>query len=260
MTLPTVPIGPLEVTHLIVGGNPFSGFSHQSPERDRQMRQYYTVERIKATLRDCEQAGINTCMLRVDAHICRMLEEFTNEGGRLQWLAQMAPEEACEANINRARAFGAVGYYIHGAVTDAAYREGDLDRIRGIIDQIHSRGLLAGVAGHVPAAHLAVHEAGIATDFHMVCFYDCGSVHAGEGERFDPADPPQAVEAIRAIDKPCIAYKVLGAGRVAPEEALAYAYGHIKPVDAVNVGMFTGDRASMVADNVALAARLMATS
>lgn len=256
MTLPTVALGPLQVTRLIVGGNPFSGFSHQSPERDRQMRHYYTVERIKQTLRDCEQAGINTCMLRVDAHICRMLEEFYNEGGRLQWLAQMAPEEARQANINRAKSFGAAGYYVHGAVTDAAYRDGDLGRIAKAVDDIHSAGLLAGVAGHMPTAHLAVYEAGIPVDFHMVCFYDCGSVHAGEGERFDPADPPQAVEAIRAIAKPCIAYKVLGAGRVAPEEALTYAYASIKPGDAVNVGMFIGDNSDMVAQDVALAARL----
>ena len=32
MALPTIAIGPHQVTRLTIGGNPFSGFSHQSGE------------------------------------------------------------------------------------------------------------------------------------------------------------------------------------------------------------------------------------
>lgn len=35
--LSRVRIGDLEVSRLILGGNPFSGFSHQSPEMDQEM-------------------------------------------------------------------------------------------------------------------------------------------------------------------------------------------------------------------------------
>ena len=47
--LPSVDLCGLKVTRLILGANPFAGFSHQTPERDGEMRDYYTVERIMET-------------------------------------------------------------------------------------------------------------------------------------------------------------------------------------------------------------------
>jgi hypothetical protein len=36
----TIKLGKIEVTRFILGGNPFSGFSHQSSARDREMMLY----------------------------------------------------------------------------------------------------------------------------------------------------------------------------------------------------------------------------
>ena len=289
MALPTVPLGPHHITRLIIGGNPFSGFSHQSAERDEEMLDYYTVDRIKQTLHDCEAAGINTCLMRVDPHILRMLREYYNEGGRLQWLAQQDPGEDFDRNLGCAVRTGAIAYFLHGAVVDGAYASGALGPIAEMIEKIKAKGLLAGVAGHVPEAHIALASPPLpgtltpsplpmgegrreapgegqqgtrgargegTPDFHMVCFYNCGSLHAGKGDRFDTGDPPKAVEAIRQIQKPCIAYKVMGAGRVPPEDALRFAYSNIKPTDAVVVGMFPKDNPRMVEENVRLAEEL----
>ena len=41
--LPRVPLGPLSVTRFIIGGNPFSGVSHQSAEATKQMIDYFCV-------------------------------------------------------------------------------------------------------------------------------------------------------------------------------------------------------------------------
>ncbi len=38
----TVQLGNVTVSRLILGGNPFGGFSHQNPDRDREMLRYYT--------------------------------------------------------------------------------------------------------------------------------------------------------------------------------------------------------------------------
>jgi len=64
-----VKFGDIEVTRLVIGGNPFSGFSHQGPERDREMIRYYTVANIKDALRKAEAAGINTFFGRTDRHV-----------------------------------------------------------------------------------------------------------------------------------------------------------------------------------------------
>lgn len=42
----TVQLGNVTVSRLILGGNPFSGFSHQNPDRDREMLRYYTTDQI----------------------------------------------------------------------------------------------------------------------------------------------------------------------------------------------------------------------
>jgi hypothetical protein len=258
MAIPTVSIGTLNVSRFIIGGNPFSGFSHQTPERDQEMLDWYTVERIKEVLHEAEALGLNTTVMRTDAFIYRVWREFRNEGGGLRWIAQMDPSAGWQRSVDEAVANGASGYYIHGAVTDQCFADGNLDHLAEIIAYAQSKGLVAGLAGHAPEAHLAVYEAGIPADFHVVCFYNCGSLHAGGGDHFDPSDPARAVEVIRHIQKPCIGYKIMGAGRVPAQQALEFAFANIKPTDAVNVGIFTGDNPNMVVENVRFVERLLA--
>ena len=47
---PTAKFGEHDVTRLIVGGNPFRGYSHRNPDLDREMREYHTVENVVQTL------------------------------------------------------------------------------------------------------------------------------------------------------------------------------------------------------------------
>ena len=91
----------------------------------------------------------------------------------------------------------------------------------------------------------------------MVCFYNCGSLHDGRGEKFKESDPPRAIEAIRAIDRPCIGYKIMAAGRVEPRVAFEYAFANIKPGDVVNVGIYRGDRDDMVEADVRLVEEIL---
>jgi hypothetical protein len=77
-------LGNLKVSRFILGSNPFSGFSHQSPDMDQEMRRYFTSARIKQLLYEAEGLGVNTLIARTDHHVMRMLLEYWDEGGRLQ--------------------------------------------------------------------------------------------------------------------------------------------------------------------------------
>jgi hypothetical protein len=44
--VPAVRIGNRSISRLILGGNMFSAISHLGPDRDREMRRYYTAARI----------------------------------------------------------------------------------------------------------------------------------------------------------------------------------------------------------------------
>jgi hypothetical protein len=200
-------------------------------------------------------------IMRSDLHVHRLLREYYNEGGKLQWIAQVGADSGLDTMIralDAAMAAKAKGIYIHGAMVDDAYANKQPDKLREWLEHARSKGVPAGVAGHAPEAHLWVDSLGIA-DFHAVCFYNCGSLHRGAGDKFDPADPPRAVEAIAKIKKPCIGYKILGAGRVEARRAFEFAFGHIKAGDAVNVGMYRGDRDAMVEENAALAREILAS-
>jgi hypothetical protein len=95
-------------------------------------------------------------------------------------------------------------------------------------------------------------------DFHTVCFFNCGSLHDGKGEKFQLEDIFPAVEVIRRIQKPCIGYKIMGSGRIHPRMAFEFAFKHIKPGDVVNVGMHRGDRDDMVEENAAMVREILA--
>jgi hypothetical protein len=107
-----------------------------------------------------------------------------------------------------------------------------------------------GVAAHKPEVHDWVDSMDL-VDFHAVCFFNCGSLHSGKGHKFKLADVFPAVECIQRLQKPCIGYKILGAGRIDPAVAFEFAFDHIKPTDVVNVGMHRGDKDDMVEENVA---------
>ena len=91
-------------------------------------------------------------------------------------------------------------------------------------------------------------------DFHVVCFFNCGSLHSGKGERFRLADMVPAAECVRRIAKPCIAYKIMGAGRIHPEMAFEYAFENIADGRGQR-RMHRGDKDDMVEENVAIVRR-----
>jgi hypothetical protein len=257
--LPSVEFCGLKVTRLILGANPFGGFSHQSLERDQEMLAYYSVARIRETWERAEAAGINTMVTNnTSAHVLQAVREYRDSGGALQWIAQVNSRsgQSMEEAIDEAARLGCRAMYFHGALVDEAYERKEATKVRGWCDRARSAGVPAGVAGHAPEVHLWVDELGVA-DFHAVCFFNCGSLHHGKGEKFRLSDVAPATECIRRIRKPCIAYKIMAAGRIDPRMAFEHAFESIKPNDLVNVGMHRGDKDGMVEENVALVREIL---
>ena len=64
-----------EVTKLIVGDNPFNGYSYISEKiSGKEMQDFYTAEKIKETLRNIEKTGYNTMLPLADPYIVRILQ------------------------------------------------------------------------------------------------------------------------------------------------------------------------------------------
>jgi hypothetical protein len=269
--LPTVKLGEHDVTRLIIGGNPFSGGSHTSVEMDRAFLDYYTTENTKAALRECEANGLNAIQTRGDRHIMRMLREYRNEGGTLQWIAQTASEfRDLPGNVRQIADAGAIAIYHHGTRTDALWREGAIDDVRELTQVMRDCGVAVGVGTHLPEVVEHIEAQGWDLDFYMTCFYSLSIPRPKDGnlgqflpgEVYDDADRDRMSAVIRACSKTCLAFKIMAASRKCetPEtvrEAFQYAFDHIKPQDAVVVGMFQRDH-NQVAMNAALVRSILA--
>jgi len=239
MALPTIRIGDLSVSRLICGANPFSGISHQTYELDQAMKDFFTASQIKKTLRECEGLGINTLIARADNHIRRLLREYWNEGGTMQWIAQTPSEwGSMRESIIAMVESGAKAAYIHGSTVDEMFLDKRQDELPPLLDLIHSAGLPAGIASHNPSVIRYIQDEGWDADFYIFSFYDAVT----NGDLFIEEDRPEAVKLIQEVDKPCIAIKVLASGRHNPEEAFKFAFENIKPTDAIAVGTFPKER------------------
>ena len=251
--MPMTAIGPLKVSRLIVGGNPFSGNSHGSAELSRKMRRWWTVARIKDCLRECESLGVNTLLARGDNHIQRLLLEYRDEGGGIQWIAQTAPERrSVEENIRQIAAAGAEGCYLHGGMVDGIFREGDPEVLRDWIALIKDLGMVAGMGSHNWEFPLRAEEMDPGCDFYMCCFYD---IYGRGGEHYENEDREAMCATIRRLSRPCIAFKILAAGRNEPEEAFRYALANIKPTDPICVGVYTENHPDQVKEDAAMKIR-----
>lgn len=270
--LPLVPFGKAKVSKLTAGGNPVSGFSHQSPALDAEMMDYFSAANVKKMLLECERAGINTWQSRADRHILRLLREYRNEGGSIQWIAQTASELAnVPRNIRDAAAAGAIGIYHHGAMTDQLWWNRKIEQVQDRLKLMHDLGVRAGLATHIPEVIDYVEEHGWEVDFYMTCVYNLSRPHeealelAGgplTGEFFYEPDRGRMLARVRQTSRQCLIFKVYGAGRRCSTEqdrraALAEALEAAKPGDCVVIGMYP-KRSNQVADNVRLVLECLA--
>jgi hypothetical protein len=255
----TIRLGSVQVSRLILGSNPFCGFSHQGGARDRQMMHFYTMARVKETLRQAEAMGVDTLIARADQHIIRLLMEYWDEGGRIQWVAQTCPGLGDSPRIARAAVDnGAKAVFIHGGVMDYCVAHNDLADPVAAIDLVRKAGLPVGIAGHSPRVFRWAEQSKFDVDFYMCSYYDAAprdkspEKSRDQAEVFRDEDRAAMTATIRTLSRPAIHYKVLAAGRNDPAAAFNHAAAAMREGDAVCVGMFTGDGPQMVAEDVRL--------
>jgi len=229
------------------------------------MIEYYTDERVADFLLECEKAGINTYQSNYRERAQRQYKRMREAGCGVNWIslgdysaadskartpAEIATAMArCVSLISPAKPI-AIAH--HGSRTDALHKEGRLDLVKTFLDRVHDAGFMAGISTHIPAVVEIAEEKGWPTDFYMTCFYrmsrDAGDYQAEigvvpAGETYLESDPPRMCKVICRTTKPCLAFKILAAGRKcdSPKQvrgAFEFAFRNIKPTDAVIVGMF----------------------
>ena len=237
--LPAGRIGKVKISRLICGGNLTNGYAHS---RDliyvsSLLKHYFTDEKIIETYERSEENGINTAIANVrggkgDKQIentVRILNKYWNErGGEIQWIAQTNPNvNDLTSSIKKAVDNGAVGAFIQGGVGDSFVKDGHIDLLGKAIEFIKRNGLIAGVGGHNIEVPIACEKEGIGPDFYFKTLNTAG---------YHSATPERTIEFMKKVNKPWIAYKILGAGVIHPRDGFKYAFEN--GADFICVGMF----------------------
>jgi hypothetical protein len=252
--LPTIRLGTHEVTRLIVGGNPIYGHSHFNRILSRYYTDWHTPERVVALLRRCEEVGINTWQNSYAERTLQDLDLYRQQGGRMNWLCLGKTDwEEHPERIDDAARRKPIGIAPHGALAERLHRQKRLDVLQRLLGRIRKQGVLVGLSAHNPELIQLAEDRKWDVDYYMCCLYyltrprDEFQQILGKdlplGEIYLPTDPPRMFRVIQAVRKPCLAYKILAAGRrvstpAEVRQCFQTALSNIKPTDALIVGMY----------------------
>jgi hypothetical protein len=276
--LPEVEFLGRRTPRMIVGCNPIGGWSHAVPSLSQTMEQYFTPEITYEFLRHCERWGLNTAITYWGKKPLAALRRRWEEGSKMRVYFLARVDEDGRIGGAESREEGSVMEYKplfllhHGGVTDGLFRAGQQEKVHDFVKKAHDMGVPAGISAHNPDVFKYAEDKGWECDLYQCCFYyvtrpeeeiraKLGTTILGEP--FLESDRDDILEVIQQVSKPCIAFKILAAGRLcqspdAVAEAFRYAFSRIKKTDVVIVGMWPRFK-DQVAENVGLLRQYGAT-
>ena len=250
--LPMMPFGKYSLSRLICGANPFNGGSHLSTFVNQDMRRYYTVDQVLSTLRRCEELGVN-CWQSAGSNFA-WYRRYLDEGGAMHYITLGEGIWGGTPPLGELAKGGCIAVAHHGEATDQLFKKGEFEKVGDYLKQVRDSGMMAGISTHMPAVIDAAEAKGWPVDFYMACIYErhrtaeelkamLGHVPIPVGEVYLESDPPRMYQAIRQTKRPCLAFKILAAGRLSErpewvEQAFKSAFEGIKPTDGVIVGIY----------------------
>jgi len=254
--MPVARLGKARISRLMLGGNLISGYMHC---RDLKyvhalFRAYVNDEKILETLALAERHGINT----VFETGAQYVERYNRErGGRMQFIPHIKVSEDqkegdLEDHIQRQVDSGAVALYVWGVAADQLTMKGRVDLIKRAVELAKAHDLPVGVGGHSLRVVVECERQGVPCDFYVKTFHSDNYPSAtpkplrkdfmwltgapGWYDNMWCIDPEETAAFMKTVEKPWIAYKVLAAGAIHPQEGFPYAFQN--GADLIAVGMF----------------------
>jgi len=238
---------------LILGGNLLNGWAHS---RDliyvsQLVRAYHTKDRIFRTLVMAEKCGINTLL----SHpvIGKLINEYWKKKlGKIQFVSDCAgllydangtpspmPFEDWLDLIREAIDNGATACYVQGETADYYFAHEGYDKVAKAMDLIRSAGIPAGIGAHtIETVKKAVDE-GFVPDFWMKTLHHQNYWSAQHPVWHDNKycfNTEETIRFMKELPQPWIAFKVMAAGAILPEEAFRFAFEN--GADFVCAGMY----------------------
>ena len=246
--VPKGKIGGLELSRLIMGGNLIGGWSHARDliYTDKLVKAYHTDERVMMTLQLAEKCGIDT--LLTNPSLGRIMNKYWHEtGGKMKFISDCGGPSFLEG-IRMSEEAGAIAMYCQGEMSDRLVQKGEFDVIAKGLELIRSYGKPAGIGAHLIETIQACVEHGIKPDFWVKTLhhhnYWSAEVDADKKNSLEKGfknnmfcfKPQETIDFMNKLEQPWIAFKVLAAGAIYPEDGFQFAFDN--GADFICVGMY----------------------
>jgi hypothetical protein len=235
----TILIGGIEFSRVMCGTNPFYARSHFSEARDAEYRQRFDDQAIERVVERCLQLGINTVESSANERICRLHQSLrARHESLIHFVGSTRIDDTSQMKSHQQKLqylidMRAAICLIHAQMVDRPGNSGGIAGLERMLDKIHEAGLLAGISTHRISTVELCEKRGYAIDTYMFPLNVTGFVYPG----YDGRETPQErASLVRGVDKPFILIKVLGAGRIPPQEGLQFVAENCKPNDLVSLG------------------------
>lgn len=235
----TVTIGHFEFSKIICGTNAFYGRSHFGEERDKEYIDRFDDAGISSAIEICMKHGINTVETSANQRILDIVESLKKKHDtNLHIAGSTRIDETSEIKSHRKKLEFLVSNrssmcIIHAQYVDNAIRDGSIAGLDRMIDSIHSAGLLAGISTHEISTVELCEKKGYDLDTYLFPLNITGFVYPGYAGK---ETARERADLVRGVSKTFILMKVLGAGRIPPEEGIQYAAENSKDSDLLSIG------------------------
>jgi hypothetical protein len=247
MTFPRTMIGNLSVSRMIIGSNPFFGFSHTSAARDKQIKEAMTPHRMADVIEVFLNAGIDTIMglVQFPGFLEAISEAEQRTGAKCIVISTPAiniadePEAFAQAEqtFDKEAALGAMICMPHQLSTDRLVdmRERRIKNMEAYCRMIRERGMVPGLSTHMPETIVYADETDLDVETYICVYNAAGFLMHLEADWVH--------RLIWNAKHPVITIKPMAAGRILPLVGLAFNWATIRDIDMVTVGAFTPDEA-----------------
>jgi hypothetical protein len=245
----------LKVSRIFCGGNLIGGWAHS---RDliyvsSLVKAYHTDEKVCDTLELAEQFGINTILTNPSSD--RVIKKYWKErGGKIQWFSDCASGENIQEGIRRSVESGAHAVYVQGGIADNLVSKGKTELLGEALEYIKDFEVPGGLGAHRLETVKACEKAGFKPDFWVKTLHPDSYWSAKikpEHDNIYSRTPQETIKYMKSLKRPWIAFKVLAAGAVRPQEGFKFALEG--GADFLCVGMFD----FQVRENVTIAQKLL---
>jgi len=253
-TLPKGKVAGLSMSRLLLGGNLLTHFTHS---RDLKYvynlaAHYNTEEKILETLAIAEAYGIDTLVIHTVPRAMNILKKYRYEhGGKIKWIIcpTAAIDDTMEAyrqQVEQIVEMGVDAVYLWGVRADQLVSQSRVDLIAKAVEIVKDNEVASGVGAHDLKVIIECERHKIDVDFYIKTLHHHNYPSApkpGELTKVTSEvpgywcnNPQKVIDFMKGVQKPWIAFKVMAAGAIPPQDAFSYAFEN--GADHIIAGMF----------------------